>query len=91
MFGNLYLTEKHGGDFTETDERLATTLAAQAGVAIQNARLFADTQEHLLALERAFSELSSARGQRRDRLRAASGTILELVAAQACGECTRGW
>ena len=32
VFGNLYLTEKHGGDFTETDERLATTLAAQAGV-----------------------------------------------------------
>lgn len=86
VFGNLYLTEKHGGDFTETDERLATTLAAQAGVAIQNARLFADTQEHLLALERAFSELSSVR-EVNDAI--VSGQpqrhILELVAAQACG------
>lgn len=40
VFGNLYLTEKPaGGDFTEHDERLVTSLAAAAGVAIDNARL----------------------------------------------------
>jgi signal transduction histidine kinase len=40
-YGNLYLTEKHGGeDFTEEDEELLTLLAGQAGVAIENARLF---------------------------------------------------
>jgi signal transduction histidine kinase len=44
VFGNLYLTEKAGGaDFTAEDEELAVALAAAAGVAIQNARLFADT------------------------------------------------
>ena len=40
-FGNLYLTEKAGGeDFDETDEELVTLLAAQAAVAIENARLY---------------------------------------------------
>jgi len=40
-FGNLYLTEKAGAeDFDETDEELVTLLAAQAAVAIENARLY---------------------------------------------------
>lgn len=40
IFGRLYLTEKQGtGEFTKDDERIAMTLAAQAGVAIQNANL----------------------------------------------------
>jgi signal transduction histidine kinase len=59
VFGNLYLTEKRDGDFTEADEGVAVMLAAQAGVAIQNARLFADARHHADALERAWTELSS--------------------------------
>jgi signal transduction histidine kinase len=39
-FGNLYLTEKQEGDFTDEDEDLATLLAAQAAVAVENARLY---------------------------------------------------
>jgi signal transduction histidine kinase len=39
-YGNLYLTEKKGGDFTDTDEELVTLLAAQAAVALENARLY---------------------------------------------------
>jgi signal transduction histidine kinase len=40
-YGNLYLTEKAGGeDFTDEDEELVTLLAAQAAVAIENARLY---------------------------------------------------
>jgi signal transduction histidine kinase len=39
-FGNLYLTEKRGGEFTEEDEHLITLLAAQAAVAVENARLY---------------------------------------------------
>jgi two-component system, NarL family, sensor histidine kinase DevS len=40
-YGNLYLTEKEGGgDFVEEDEELVTLLAAQAAVAVENARLY---------------------------------------------------
>ena len=40
-YGNLYLTEKEGGeDFTEEEEELVTLLASQAAVAIENARLY---------------------------------------------------
>ena len=40
-FGNLYLAEKEGGaDFTQEDEELVTALAAQAAVAVENARLY---------------------------------------------------
>src|SRR6201987_5704052 len=40
-YGNLYLTEKEGGeDFTQEDEDLVTLLAGQAAVAIENARLY---------------------------------------------------
>ncbi len=41
VFGNLYLTEKNsGGSFSEDDEVLAQALAAAAGIAIDNARLY---------------------------------------------------
>src|SRR5256886_13639059 len=40
-YGNLYLTEKEGGGaFSEEDEELVTLLAAQAAVAVENARLY---------------------------------------------------
>jgi two-component system, NarL family, sensor histidine kinase DevS len=39
--GNLYLTEKAGGgEFTEDDAEALETLAAQAAIAIENARLY---------------------------------------------------
>lgn len=42
IFGNLYLAEKQGGaQFTEDDEEIVVALAAAAGVAIENARLYA--------------------------------------------------
>jgi signal transduction histidine kinase len=45
VYGNLYLTEKRGGaPFDEEDEVLATALSAAAGVAIENARLFDESQ-----------------------------------------------
>jgi signal transduction histidine kinase len=41
IYGNLYLTEKEGGeDFTEEDEELTLLLAAQAAVAIEHTRLY---------------------------------------------------
>lgn len=41
VFGNLYLTDKATGQpFNEDDEALAQALAAAAGIAIENARLY---------------------------------------------------
>ena len=40
VYGDLYLAEKHGGEFTEEDEELTMLLAAQAAVAVENARLY---------------------------------------------------
>jgi two-component system, NarL family, sensor histidine kinase DevS len=39
-YGNLYLTEKRVGQFTQEDEDVITLLASQAAVAIDNARLY---------------------------------------------------
>jgi signal transduction histidine kinase len=52
VFGNLYLTEKiGGGDFTEEDEDVVIALAAAAGIAIENARLFEQTHRRELWLQ----------------------------------------
>ena len=51
-YGNLYLTEKAGGaDFTAADEELTQLLAAQAAVAIENARLYESSTRWLRQLE----------------------------------------
>jgi signal transduction histidine kinase len=51
VYGNLYLTEKVGGaEFTREDEEAVVTLAAQAGVAIENARI-REELERLAVLE----------------------------------------
>jgi signal transduction histidine kinase len=41
VFGDIYLTEKRGApEFDEEDEQAVLVLAAQAGIAIENARLY---------------------------------------------------
>jgi signal transduction histidine kinase len=51
-YGNLYLTEKEGGeDFTDEDQELVTLLAAQAAVAIENARLYESATQWSRQLE----------------------------------------
>jgi signal transduction histidine kinase len=54
VFGNLYLTEKADGQpFSEDDEVLAQALAAAAGVAIANARLYAQSRARQAWIEAA--------------------------------------
>ena len=51
--GNLYLTEKSGGaEFSAEDEGAVTTLAAQAAIAIENARLYAQAERVSVLEER---------------------------------------
>ena len=80
-WGNLYLTEKDGGDeFTADDEEAAIVLAGWASIAIANARLFRAVAERRDELERAIrglettTEISRALGGVTDVDR-----VLELV------------
>ena len=53
-WGNLYLTEKEGGEeFDDADEETAVVLAAWAAIAVDNARLYQDSEQRRDALERA--------------------------------------
>ncbi|THA78189.1 GAF domain-containing protein [Streptomyces sp. A0642] len=46
VFGNIYLAEKkHTGHFSDTDTTLLRVLAAQAGIAIGNARLYESARQ----------------------------------------------
>jgi signal transduction histidine kinase len=61
-WGNLYLAEKDGGgEFTEEDEEAAVALAQWAAVAIDNARLYEDSEQRRYQLERAVRSLEAAR------------------------------
>jgi signal transduction histidine kinase len=59
-YGNLYLTEKEGGaDFDEEDEEVVALLAAQAAVAIENARLYEEATRWSRQLE-SLNEIATA-------------------------------
>jgi signal transduction histidine kinase len=46
VFGNLYLTEKiDAEEFSDEDEAIAVLLASQAAVAVENARLYGESQQ----------------------------------------------
>jgi signal transduction histidine kinase len=57
VFGNLYLTERRSGDFTDSDVELASALAATAAVAIENARLYEEAG-HRQAWSQAAAEVA---------------------------------
>ena len=50
--GNLYLTDKRGGHFTDDDRRLVEAFALHAGIAIENARLQAQVNQLVVVAER---------------------------------------
>jgi two-component system, NarL family, sensor histidine kinase DevS len=76
-YGNLYLTEKAGGaDFTEEDEELTLLLAAQAAVAVENARLYEAATRWSKQLE-SLDEVSLALASETDLSR-----VFELVASR---------
>ncbi len=79
VYGNLYLTEKQGGDgqFDEEDQAVLGALAAAAGVAVENARLYEEARRQQRWL-RATGEVT------RQLLSGASSTdVLTLVTEQA--------
>ncbi|MEZ5077721.1 MAG: GAF domain-containing sensor histidine kinase [Solirubrobacterales bacterium] len=61
VFGNLYMTEKQGGeDFEEADQEAALMLATWAGVAIDNARLYTQLAAHEADLQHALRRAETA-------------------------------
>jgi GAF domain-containing protein len=77
VFGNLYFAERlDGSDFTSDDEDLVVALAASAGVAIENARLYEESRRRQEWL-RASAEIS------RDLLRPGLGDDVLVRIADA--------
>ncbi len=58
-WGNLYLTEKDGGSFTEVDEQTLLVLADWAAIAIHNADLYRGQRERRDELERTVAALEA--------------------------------
>lgn len=77
VFGNIYVTEKQdGAEFTRLDQETLVLLAAQAGAAIENARLFETNELRQRRLEIA-GEIAAA------TLEMEVNEVLALVAARA--------
>jgi signal transduction histidine kinase len=53
VFGNIYLTNKQGAEmFDQEDERVLVVLATQAAIAVENARLYDETERRGRELQR---------------------------------------
>ena len=78
VFGNIYLTEKRGAEeFTNEDEETLVVLAAQAGVAVANARLYEEAERRGRWLQASHEVLTAILGG------APADRVLSLVAARA--------
>jgi signal transduction histidine kinase len=77
LFGNLYLTQKLEGEFTQDDEELVKLFAAAAATAIRNSRLY-EAVARREAWTRAGAEIDMA-----SLVGASTSEILKLVAHSA--------
>ncbi len=79
-WGNLYLTEKDGGEFDRSDEQTALVLAEWTAIAVENARLYSSVESQRDELRNAVrgleatTEIARAIGGETDRDR-----ILETI------------
>jgi signal transduction histidine kinase len=61
VWGNLYLTEKAAGEFTEADEEATVVLAEWAAIAIANAKSYETSERRREEAERAIRGLEATR------------------------------
>jgi signal transduction histidine kinase len=79
VFGNLYITEKRGaGEFTADDEAILVALAAAAGIAVDNARLYDRSRRQRRWLETA-AEVTQLLLEGRDE-----GSAMGFLAKRTC-------
>jgi signal transduction histidine kinase len=87
VFGNLYLTDKRSAkEFSEDDEAILVALAAAAGVAIENARLYDRTRTEQLwgdVIREASQSLLGGQAQQ-EVLAEVAQRVCELTEAQGC-------
>src|SRR5512133_409546 len=85
VFGNLYLTDRiDGGPFTAEDEELVLALAATAGIAIENARLYEESrrrQEWLRASGEISRQLLDPQADSSEVLQNIATSVKRLAAA----------
>ena len=85
VFGNLYLTDRTGGGpFTAEDEELVLALAATAGIAIENARLYEESrrrQEWLRASGEISRQLLDPEADYSDTLHHIATSVKRLASA----------
>jgi signal transduction histidine kinase len=85
VFGNLYLTDRtDGGAFTAEDEELVLALAATAGIAIENARLYDESrrrQEWLRASGEISRQLLDPEAEHSDTLHRIATSVKRLASA----------
>jgi signal transduction histidine kinase len=74
VYGDLYLAEKEGGEFTEGDEEIVMLLAAQTGLTIEKVQIHEGATHWIRQLE-VLDELTRSVLEERDLAR-----LLELVA-----------
>ena len=74
VYGDLYLAEKAGGEFTEADEEIVTLLAAQTGLTIEKVQIHEGATHWIRQLE-VLDDLTRSVLEERDVSR-----LLELVA-----------
>lgn len=84
VYGNLYLTQKRsGGEFDEEDESLLIALAAAAGVAIENARLYdeARRQQRWMTASAEVTRMLLSGARLAEALEVITGLALEMSGA----------
>ena len=85
VFGNLYLTDRvDGGPFTAEDEELVLALAATAGIAIENARLYEESrrrQEWLRASGEISRQLLDPEAEQSETLHHIAASVKRLASA----------
>ena len=84
VWGNLYLTDKANGEFDEADEESAVVLSSWAAIAVENARLYRETDQRRAELERSLAALEATS----EIARAVGGEtqlerVLELIAKRS--------
>src|SRR5215211_5052277 len=85
VFGNLYLADRiDGGPFTAEDEELVLALAATAGIAIENARLYEESrrrQEWLSASGEISRQLLDPEAEHSETLHRIATSVKRLASA----------